>query len=237
MESNSFIYCFHKIRNFVVQEEKPSKITEYYDRETPFEYTLRRVRRKNTLKLIKDANIVIEKLGLKNSQIDINKDNFEEKEFLNFILNKRISEKLEKIKLIDLGEKYKFLFLPELFEKDLIYDRGILFKVNVNHLENDFIQYIEFLDKKELYRYFDLAPALDVFFKTSKINDFLIPLKDKFEINSAKINRIRIVLSLNEIYGQINLLEGFNEYYINITGSYTNLGFLMFLRKLFDQLQ
>lgn len=159
-----------------------------------------------------------------------------EVEFINFIVKGRIRKELKYKFLVDLGDDFYYLFLPDC-PPNFMYKNMIFFKSNLDRLETDMIRFINKIKKDEIFKYFELQSYITINSKIANkielINDFV----NAFNVSENDIYRISFGTENNSSHhlDELVLLMGKNEVYASIQGEFSDLEFLLFVKDYFSR--
>lgn len=203
------------------------------------DYDRRNVRRnyvrKDSLELLDKFNKLVEMKNL--SVLEPFKDLGETKvEFINFILKERIRKELNYKLLVDLGDEFYYLVLPEC-QPNLMYKNMIFFKSNIEKLETDMIRFINKQKKDGIFNYLKLKPYISINVKITNKIELIKDFINLFNISENNLFRISFdtVDNSSQPLNGFALLIGQNNLYASIKGESSNLEFLLFVKDYFSR--
>ncbi len=223
------IVILHKIERFYAEDEFNHKIDSRY---SSGGIARRRVKdRESSLENMRRFDKFSKKID--NSPKKLNLDDFSllKKEFLKFVIEDRIKEKL-RIKLyIDLDKEYQLFFFPE---SDSLYNTFILFLTTLETIERDVISYVDFLRSSPVIkRSLRLGSTIHIYVKINKDLEFISKFIDHFSF-SEEFNLRTITLKSevrDESYIQkTSILVGKNLNFISTHNNYNDLSFYLFIK-------
>jgi len=159
-----------------------------------------------------------------------------EVEFIDFILKERISKELKYKFLLDLGDGFYQIVLPDC-PSNFIYKNMILFKSNLEMLETDMIRFINKQKKDETFNHFLFKPRISIDCKIEKNIELIKDFISLFSISKNYLNRISFgtVDKFSQPIKDLHLLIGDNNIYVSIDGKASNLEFLLFVKEYFSR--
>lgn len=159
-----------------------------------------------------------------------------EVEFFDFILKERIRKKLNYKFLLDLGDGFYQIVLPNC-PSNYIYKNMILFKSNLEILETDMIRFINKQKKDKIFNHFLFKPRISIDCKIEKNIELIKDFISLFSISKNDLSRI--VFGTGDKFFQpikdLRLLIGDNNIYASIDGEASNLEFLLFVKEYFSR--
>lgn len=222
------LIIFHPINDIILEPEKE----EYHYKRT---ITRRVYDREDSLEMLDKF-----KKFAKINSLDI-LDPFKnlgdtEIKFLDFILKERIRKDLKYKFLIDLGDNFYHIVLPDC-PTNFIYKNMILFKSNLEMLETDMIRYINRQKKDKIFNHFILKSRITINCKIEKNIDLIKDFIDLFSISKNDIERIvfDIVGKLSQPIEDVQLFKGNIDIFVSIDGNPSNLEFLLFVKEYFSR--
>ena len=163
---------------------EPQKEVSTYERR----YVRRRYEREASLEMLDKFNKFAE---LKSINVLEKFDYLGESviEFIDFIIKERIRKELKYKFIVDLGDDFYLIFLPEC-PSNFIYKNMILFKSNIEMLETDMIRFITKQKKDEIFNHFLLKSRISIDCKIEKNKDLIKDFINLFSISENDLNQI-----------------------------------------------
>jgi len=159
-----------------------------------------------------------------------------EVEFFDFILKERIRKKLNYKFLLDLGDGFYQIVLPNC-PSNFIYKNMILFKSNLEMLETDMIRFINKQKNDKTFNHFLFKPRISIDCKIEKNIELIKDFISLFSISKNDLSRIIFdtVDKFSQPIKDLHLLIGDNNIYVSIDGQASNLEFLLFVKEYFSR--
>lgn len=206
---------------------------EDYDYEKRYVSRIRA--RKDSLELLDKFNKFVEMKSL--NVLDPYKDLGEtEVEFINFIVKERIRKELNYNFLVDLGDDFYYLVLPEC-PPSFVYKNMIFFKSNLERLETDVIRFINKKKKDGIFKHLQLKRRLIIYCKIANKIELIEDFINAFNVSENDLYRISFDTVSNSSHpiDKLHLLIGYNKVYASINGEPSNLEFLLFVKDYFSR--
>ncbi len=159
-----------------------------------------------------------------------------EVEFIDFILKERIRKELKYKFLLDLGDGFYQIVLPDC-PSNFIYKNMILFKSNLEMLETDMIRFINKQRKDEIFNHFLFKSRISIDCKIEKNIELVKDFISLFSMSNNYLSRIIFgaVDKFSKPLKNLHLLIGVNNIYVSIDGKASNLEFLLFVKEYFSR--
>jgi hypothetical protein len=198
-------------------------------------YISRTYDREDSLELLDKFNKFVEMKSLK--VLDPYKNLGEtELEFINFIIKERIRKELNYKFLVDLGDDFYYLVLPDCPPK-FLYNNMIFFKSNLERLETDMIRFINKKKKDGIFNHFQLKPRISIDCKITNKIELIKDFIKAFNVSENDLYRISFgtVDDFSYTIADLQLLIGYNKVYASIDGESSDLEFLLFVKDYFSR--
>ncbi len=158
-----------------------------------------------------------------------------EVEFIDFILKERIRKELNYKFLVDLGDGFYLLVLPEC-PHEFIYKTMIFFKSNLEMLEKDMIRFIN-KKKDEIFNHFQLKSRVSIDCKIEKNKDLIKSFINLFSISKNDLHQISFGTAnrSSQPLRDLEVLIGDKKIYISIEGNPSDLEFLLFVKEYYNR--
>lgn len=225
------IFILHEIDTLYSDSNDFDKYDEY-DRNVITASRDRERTEMQSLEKFKRFKKLAKNLNLNQNELEIEEFEAAKKELIEFILRYRIKIRLKYKKFLSLNDKYDLFFFPEC-PKNLVYQTFILFSSNIDDLETNIIEYIDFIRKSKIKKYIVFKPYIIIYCKVNNKFKYMQDFVNHFSpFEEHEVYRIKFESSQKDktFMENTSLLIGKPNHYVSVQSNYNDLSFYLFAK-------